>query len=48
MEGLDSPLNMLHEIHSQALIFLYHYWYKLQALNISNSGGAKDINFVKR
>ena len=28
--GLDSALDMLHELHSQALIFMFHYWQKLQ------------------
>lgn len=27
--GVDSALSMLHELHSQALIYLYHYWTKM-------------------
>jgi hypothetical protein len=47
IDGLDSPLNMLHEIHSQALMFLFHYWSKLHAQG-ANVGGPRDLNFVKR
>jgi hypothetical protein len=47
VDGFDSPLNMLHEIHSQALMFLFHYWSKLHSQG-ANVGGPKDLNFVKR
>ena len=30
-QGLDEAIDMLHELHSQALIFLFHYWTKIQA-----------------
>ena len=27
-QGLDEAVDMLHELHSQGLIFLFHYWTK--------------------
>ena len=30
-QGLDEAVDMLHELHSQGLIFLFHYWTKIQA-----------------